>query len=70
MVEKVNELSHDCNKLSVCVELYDEIQKKEIKSHDEYIINLTKLKFLKDEILDMCDKISRITKRREHNTKI
>ena len=65
MVERVNELNLYKSKLVVCLDLYDELKRKKISSHDEYIVTRSKLHFLKKEILEICDKISDITAQRE-----
>lgn len=69
MVEQVDELVNNCNKLAISLDLYDEIKAIEVKSHDEYIINYSKLKFLKKEILELSNNITKITKSQERIAK-
>lgn len=62
---KIDQLVENCGKLSVSVNLYEELKSSEVKSHDDYIVNFTKLDFLQKEILKICDDISSITKQKE-----
>jgi hypothetical protein len=69
MKQKIDALSHNTSKLEVSLNLYEEIKSAKVSSHDEYIINITKLKFLEKEILDSCEKMLEITRKKEINTK-
>jgi hypothetical protein len=65
MVERVNELNFCKSKLVVCLDLYDDLKRKKVSSHDDFIVTKSKLIFLRKEILEICDKMSEITKERE-----
>jgi len=69
MKQKIDELSHNASKLEVSLNLYEEIKSAKVRTHDEYIVNLTKLKFLERELLDSCEKMLDITRKKEVNTK-
>ena len=69
MTHRVEELNLKTSKLAVCLDLYDEIKRSKIDSHEDYIKKRTKLEFLKNEILTITTNISKITKEKENVAK-
>lgn len=69
MKQKIDELSHNASKIEVSIELFEELRNDPIKLHEEYIINITKLKFLENEIINSCEKMLDITRKKESSVK-
>lgn len=67
--EHIDHLLEQSRKLLVACDLYDELQGSKIETHEEYIVTLTKLRFLREDILRTCDEVFRVTRRREHIAK-
>jgi hypothetical protein len=67
--ERIDILNTSVTKLAVSLDLYDELKQKKVSSHEEYLINKTKLSFLQKEILRTCSSISEITQKKEELVK-
>jgi len=63
--EHIDHLLEESTKLLVASDLYDELKASKVSTHEEYIITLTKIRFLREDILSTCENILKVTRQRE-----